>query len=460
MRIAFVSGNRELLPDAAIPIGILSVIANLPKRHEMTLIDLCFEDAPAEALAGKLEEFGPDVVALGMRNIQNADYSGMSNTLEYYDELIGVIRNTTEAPIAIGGSGFSVMPAELMERLRPDFGISGEAEQAFPALLDRLEAGLGFDEIGNLHRFEGGDVISNGPPPGFLDMNTLSPADRSLVDPRYYERFGIESLQTKRGCPLRCDYCTYPIIEGRVGRAREPAAVVDELFASLEQQPATSHVFMVDSVFNLPKGHAKAVCREMIARGVTIPWTCYANPLGFDAELAELMAEAGCAGMEVGADSGSDEILARLRKGFTTEQIRNLHRIAAQVDIPDCHAFILGTPGETFDDVLRTLDFIVDLDPFGAILMAWVDDAEALDSETAREREKLRESTLKLLEEHKSEFPWWSIPALGVNYDARLFDLLRSSGYNGPLWRHIRGLVPAAAERRRPRDGGFGTRTP
>jgi radical SAM superfamily enzyme YgiQ (UPF0313 family) len=449
MRVAFVSGNRELLPDAAIPIGILSVIANLPKRHEAILVDLCFEDAPAEALAESLGGFEPDVVALGMRNIQNADYSGTSNTLAYYDELIGVIRSTTEAPITIGGSGFSVMPAELMKRLLPDFGISGEAEEAFPALLDRLEAGLGFDGIGNLHRLEDVDVISNRPAPGFLDMSTLSPADRSRVDPRYYERFGIESLQTKRGCPLRCDYCTYPIIEGRVGRVREPAAVVDELVASLEQQPATSHVFMVDSVFNLPRGHAKAVCREMIDRQVAIPWTCYANPLGFDLELAELMAEAGCAGMEVGADSGSDEILTRLRKGFTTEQIRNLHRIAAQVGIPDCHAFILGTPGETFDDVLRTLDFIVDLDPFSAILMAWVDDAEALDSEAAREREKLRESILKRLEEHKSEFPWWSIPALGVNYDAKLFDLLRANGYDGPLWRHIRGLVPAATDQRR-----------
>ena len=449
MRVAFVSGNREVLPDAAIPIGILSLIANLPKRHEAILVDLCFEDAPAETLAENLDAFEPDIVALGMRNIQNADYSGTSNTLAYYDELIGVIRSTTVAPLAIGGSGFSVMPAELMKRLLPDFGISGEAEAAFPALLDRIENRLGFDGIGNLHRFEGRDLISNGPARGFLDLNTLLPADRSRVDPRYYERFGIESLQTKRGCPLRCDYCTYPIIEGRVGRVREPAAVVDELVASLEQQPATSHVFMVDSVFNLPKSHAKAVCREMIDRGVKIPWTCYANPLGFDLELAELMAEAGCAGMEVGADSGSDRILGRLRKGFGTEQIRNLHQIAAQVGIPDCHTFILGTPGESFDDVLRTLDFIVELDPFSAILMAWVDDAEALNSETARERAVLREAILRRLEEHRNEFPWWSIPALGVNYDAKLFDRLRANGYDGPLWRHIRGLVPAAKRGRR-----------
>ncbi|MBW2244440.1 MAG: radical SAM protein, partial [Deltaproteobacteria bacterium] len=345
MRVAFVSGNRELLPDAAIPIGILSVVANVPGRHEKAFIDLCFEDEPFEVLAQRLRDFEPEVVALGMRNIQSADYSGTSNTLDYYTGLIDTIRSVTEAPIAIGGSGFSVMPAQLMERLRPDYGISGEAEEAFPALLDGLERAAGLDGIGNLHRFKNGELVSNGPPARFLDMDTLSPADRSLVDSRYYERFGIESLQTKRGCPLRCDYCTYPLIEGRVGRVREPSSVVDELFMSLEQQPGTTHVFMVDSVFNLPRSHAKAVCREMIDRGVTIPWTCYANPLGFDAELAELMARAGCAGMEVGADAGADEILARLRKGFTTDEIRHLHQLAEQVGIPDCHTFILGTPG-------------------------------------------------------------------------------------------------------------------
>ena len=394
MKVAFVSGNRELLPDAAIPIGILSVIASVPERHETTFLDLCFKEQPFEALARGVRAFEPDVVALGMRNIQNADYSGISNTLDYYAELIGTIRTVTEVPIVLGGSGFSVMPAELMERLRPDYGISGEAEEAFPALLEALERGEGFDGIGNLHHFEDGKPVSNRPPSSFLDMNTLPPADRSLVDPRYYERYGIESLQTKRGCPLRCDYCTYPIIEGRVGRVREPRAVVNELFMIIEQQPGTTHIFVVDSVFNLPKGHAKAVCREMIDRSVTMPWTCYANPLGFDAELAELLARAGCAGMEVGADSGSDEILARLRKGFTTEKIRNLHQLAKQAGIPDCHTFILGTPGETFDDVLRTLDFIVDLDPFSAILMCWVDDGEALDPDIARERDKLRASIL------------------------------------------------------------------
>jgi radical SAM superfamily enzyme YgiQ (UPF0313 family) len=423
-------------------------VAGVPARHARTLVDLCFEEEPLETLRESLRAFEPDVVALGMRNIQSADYAGTADTIDYYASLLAAIREVCAAPVVMGGSGFSVMPAELMGRLRPDFGISGEAEQSLPALLEILDGGGSFEGVHNLYRFAGDELVSNPPAAGFLDMNALPLPDRSLVDPRHYEQVGIESLQTKRGCPLRCEYCTYPIIEGRVGRLRDPAAVVDELISIVELHPEVNHLFVVDSVFNLPRSHAKAVCREMIERAPSLPWTCYANPLGFDAELAELMARAGCAGMEVGSDSGSDRILTELRKGFTTRQIRDFNQLARQAEIPDCHTFLLGTPGETMDDVLRTLDFIVDLDPFGAILMAWFDDYEALDPELAKERRCLRDSVLSLLDEHKTEFPWWSIPSLGVNYDPALFDMLRKRGFHGPLWQHLR---PRRAGRRRRR---------
>ena len=148
-----------------------------------------------------------------MRKIQNADYSGTSNTLDYYAELIDTVRSVANTPIVIGGSGFSVMPAELMARLRPDYGISGEAEEAFPALLDcldrdGLDRAASLDGIGNLHRFEDGELVSNGPPSSFLDLNTLSPADPALVDSRVSERLGLEAPQTKQRCPLLRRYCT------------------------------------------------------------------------------------------------------------------------------------------------------------------------------------------------------------------------------------------------------------
>ncbi len=449
MRVAFVAGNRETLPDPVIPLGLLMVASSLPSRHPQTIIDLCFEDDPEATLRASLADFRPDVVALGMRNIQNADYSGSADTLAYYEGLMSTIRSATPCPIVIGGSGFSVMPAQLMRRLRPDYGISGEAEASFPALIEILEQGGDPDSVGGLHRWVDGECRSNPVTSGFLDMDSLPIADRSRVDRRHYEHCGIDAIQTKRGCPLLCEYCTYPTIEGRVGRLRSPERVAEEFEAVLRHEPDLKHVFIVDSVFNLPRRHAKDVCRALMEREIDVPWTCYANPLGFDAELAGLMKEAGCAGMEVGSDSGSDRMLERLKKGFTTEQIRTFSSLAREAGVPDCHTFLLGTPGETIDDVLRTLDFIVELDPFGAILMAWVDDYEAIDPDLATERRKLRERVLELLDERRGEFPWWSIPSIGVNFDASLFATLRKRGYHGPLWQHLRGLTSPAMRRRK-----------
>lgn len=439
MRIAFVSGNRETLPDAVTPLGLLYVIASTPLRHETLLIDLCFTRHPQEELRQRLISFRPDLIALGMRNIQKNDYSGVADNIGYYASLIATCRSVTDVPLVLGGSGFSVMPHKLMDRLRPDYGISGEAERSFPRLVAQIERGESDPSpIGGLHFFSGDQLKSFAPHPQFVEMDELPKPDRTLVDGRYYERYGIESIQTKRGCPLKCDYCTYPLIEGRIGRTRDPTAVVDEMFAALEQQPAIKHFFIVDSVFNLPKSHAKAVCRELAARRWKVPWTCYANPLGFDPEFAGLAREAGCAGMEIGSDSGCDDILDRLRKGFSVEHIRRIHAICREAGLPDCHTFILGTPGETMDHVHRTLDFIVDLDPFSAIIMMWIDDYESLDSQLRTRHMELRERISDVLLARKDQYPHWSIPPLGVNFDHDLFRRLRRRGYHGPLWQHMR----------------------
>jgi radical SAM superfamily enzyme YgiQ (UPF0313 family) len=333
------------------------------------------------------------------------------------------------------------MPRELMELLRPDFGIAGEGERAFAQLLDALDGGaVELAAISGLHFFDGDRLVSNPSDGAFQVLDELPRPDRRHVDARYYAHFGIESVQTKRGCPLRCDYCTYPRIEGRSIRQRDPVRVVDELFDVVAQRPEVRHFFIVDSVFNLPPRHAKAVCREMIARGFRTPWTCYANPLGFDRELADLMAAAGCAGVEIGSDSGVDEVLDRLHKGFHIEQIRAIHDACAAAGVPDCHTFILGTTGESLADVCRTLDFCRDLNPSAAIMMIWTDDYEALDPALATARRDFRDEIIALMRTKEAEFPRWIIPPLGTNFDAQLFGFLRRRGYHGPLWQHI-GLI-------------------
>ncbi len=443
MRIAFVSANRENLPDAVIPLGLLYVMANTPPEHDKVLWDLCFEDDPHAALAARLQAWQPDLVAVGMRNVQSNDYSGCSDNLKYYRQLFDTIRRHSAAPVVLGGGGFSVMPEPLMHHLQPDFGIAGEGELAFARLLEALTRGDGnFAQVPNLYRLrhapDGSEQVTRTPPAAqFLDLDALAVPDRSLVDPRHYAHYGIDSVQTKRGCALQCDYCTYPTIEGNVTRRRGPARVVEEMVEARRLQPGIRHVFIVDSVFNLPPSHAKAVCRELIDRGWEVPWTAYANPIAFDAELAGLMVAAGCKGVEVGSDSGVDTVLARLKKGFTTAAIRRMHDTCARAGLPDCHTFILGTPGESLADVAETLDFCRELDPVAAILMTWVDDYEALDPVLAASRRVLRDAVQDVLRGKQREFPRWIFPQLGVNFDPQLFAFLRRRGLAGPLWQSI-----------------------
>ena len=434
MRIAFVSANREMLPDACIPLGLLYVLAATPSHHEKKLIDLAFAEDVNDLIADELQKFRPELVAIGIRNIQNNDYSGVSTNLETLKTLLAHIRVHTNAPIVLGGAGFSVMPAELMEVLGADYGISGEGEKLFPMLLECIEQGKP-PPAGVFAKSKAGQsrdpVVKS-----FLDLDQLTLPDRSLIDRKYYSLYGTDSIQTSRGCPLHCSYCTYPIIEGSSLRLMDPKRVGDEF----EQSAAlgAQHVFIVDSVFNMPAVHAKSICRELITRDNPMPWTCYVNPLSFDDELAELMVQAGCVGMEVGSDSGCDDVLRSLRKGFTTAHIRQLHARAQDVGIADCHTFILGTEGETIEHARQTLDFIVDLDPFAAIIMIWVDDFEALDADYRAERQVLRESIMELLSDSAKAFPHWSIPSLGINFDETAFRIMREGGLRGPLWQYLR----------------------
>jgi radical SAM superfamily enzyme YgiQ (UPF0313 family) len=440
LRIAFISPNREQLPDPVVPLGVLYMMAVAGDRHEKTMIDLCFEKEPLAVLGRELDRCSPEVVAIGMRNIQNADYTGTQTTLGYYDEVVRTVRTHTAAPVIMGGGGFSIIPAELIRRFGLDYGVAGEGERAFAQLIRRLEDGS--RDAGGISGVYGADGRPVSPTRGigrhdFLDIRENVRPDRRWVSQRYYEHSGIGSIQTKRGCAMRCDYCTYPMIEGRVIRQRYSDDVADEWGEMLLAAPGIDHVFVVDAVFNLPPEHARQVCRSLIERGVRKPWTCYINPIRFEQDLAQLMAAAGCVGVEIGSDSGTDAGLQRLNKGFTTEHIRQTREACQRAGIKDCHTFVLGTPGETIEDVERSLDFIEALDPFSAILMAYKDDHEAVDAELAERLGSFRQRVLEAIERRARPHSSWAVPSTGLRFSSRLFEVLRKSGLRGPLWQHV-----------------------
>jgi len=176
-------------------------------------------------------------------------------------------------------------------------------------------------------------------------------------DPRvlqaYAKHGSLPGVQTQRGCPLKCCYCTYPVIEGRRSRFRSGEEIVDEL----KQLAAHGmrYAFLVDSVFNTRTSHVVETCEAIIRAKLEIQWECFLRPGGVDRESLQLMKRAGLRHIEFGSDSFSDTTLVSYGKSFSFEEITQASQLANSVGVQYSHFLIFGGPGETPETVEETL---------------------------------------------------------------------------------------------------------
>src|SRR5260221_2243272 len=433
MRVLLVSANREKLPSPVVPLGPLSVAAALRVAHEVSLCDLCFEEDPRAAIVRAVEAFDPEVVGVGLRNLHTNAYDGMEGMIAGYAELVGWLRDATDAPIVLGGAAYSLQPETLLTRLGADYGVVGEGERTFREVVDTLSRG---DKPPRITRAEAASpallrpLSRKGWPASDLDDLPL-PA-RDLVDPRYYELDGTDNLQTKRGCAFACAYCDYPDLEGRKVRVRAPSVIADEMLAR-SKSPRVTHMFFVDSVFNVPRSHALAVCDEIVRRDNPLPWVCYASPVALDEEVVRAMARAGCQGVEIGSDTGTARMLEQLKKPFTLREIESSRTLFREHGVHDCHTFVLGAFDETAEEVKSTLDFVDRLNPDVAVFIVFMEDRESMTVHRARHREAI----LRLLADEAPQHLAWVVPELGIRFGAKITNIVKRRGLKGPSWLHL-----------------------
>ena len=361
MRVALVNTNRIRPPVA--PIGLDYVAeAVAAAGHEVRLLDLCWEDRPEDALDRFFgtREFG--LVGVTIRNTDDCSLPTRESFLPGCARIVARIRERAGAPVVLGGVGFSVMPEAVLARCGADAGIRGDGELAFAHLAGRLAAGRGIDDLPGLLLLRNGRLRVN--PVSFGPLSGLPPMSRSFADNRRYFREGGQAgIETKRGCPCSCAYCADPLAKGNASRLRPPEAVVFELARLIEM--GIDHVHTCDSEFNVPAAHAEAVCREILRSGLAgkLRWYAYCAPAPFTRDLADLMRRAGCAGINFGADSGDDGMLARLGRAFRGEDIRNAVRFCREAGIAVMLDLLLGSPGETRESVARTIALVKDAGP-------------------------------------------------------------------------------------------------
>jgi radical SAM superfamily enzyme YgiQ (UPF0313 family) len=357
MRVMLVYSNRARILEPAPPIG-LSYVATATRRagHEVHFVDLMVSRNPIGELHHALKNFQPEVVGISVRNIDNVVAQRTSWHLDEVSEIISTVRNRSKARIVLGGPAASILGETALKRLGADFVVVGEGEIAFPKLLDALSGVGNFANINGLCFRENGNIRSI---PPIRETEIGWSGMEQWVRWREYERLGgTWAVHTKRGCPLACLYCNYPVMEGHALRRRSAVDVVDEIERVISAVGPRTFEF-TDSTFNVPESHAISICQEIIRRNLRVNLSAVGvNPMCVSKKLFELMKEAGFISLVITPDSASDTMLRNLRKGFGVEQIRATAELAKEMGIRSTWFFLLGGPGETRESVEETVSFV------------------------------------------------------------------------------------------------------
>ncbi len=434
-------------PYPTYPIGLDYVANAIAPPHEVTVADLNVL-ADEAALAEMLVREQPDLIGLSIRNIDTTDSTHVKGFAESMEEIIRLIRGRTRAKIVLGGSGFTILPEAWMRRLDADFGIVGEGER-LPLLLEALErkknpAGLPGVAV------RGGAIVFPEPWQGAFP--------RGLFTNRPYTAFylrtgGMLNLQTKRGCPFRCIYCTYPHIEGKTFRPLPPEEVAQT--ARALQDAGARYLYITDSTFNGDYEHSLAVALALRKAEVTVPWGAFFTPTRPPGDYYRILADCGLRHVEFGTEALNETMLEAYRKPFGVEDVGVAHRLAAGAGLHIAHYLMLGGPGECEATLRKTLNRTSGLGAAVYFVFCGIRiyphtelyDLALREGQIHRDTDLLkptfywsgalnRDEAMGLLQSHAAGRGNWMVGS-GAERTSRVLTRLYARGHVGPLWEHM-----------------------
>ncbi len=355
MRVLLISANTERINLPTSPLGLACVAqTTMDRGHVVQWLDLMAEKQPEEVVRRAMEGFQPRAVGISVRNIDDQNMANPRFLLEQARDVVRFCRSVSESPIILGGAGYSLFPESSLDYLGADMGIQGEGESAFPLLVEALERGRTLSGVPGLYlRGQG----LQGERQFAEDLDTLP-----LPDPNFFSTSAYEGedfwvpVQTRRGCPLRCSYCSTEAIEGHALRKRSPEQVVRWMARWLEL--GFSRFQFVDNTFNLPPSYALDLCSRLAESELPIAWRSILYPGKLEERLVKAMAKAGCTEVSLGFESGCDDILKEMNKHFLSKDVREAARMLSEHGIQTMGFLMLGGPGETRDTVEETLAFV------------------------------------------------------------------------------------------------------
>jgi len=342
------------------PLGIAYIAAVLEKMNiEVKIID-CAVGITFKELFEKVKDYSPNIVGL---TSTTPAFVKTKKAAKFVRE------NLPEAKILIGGAHVTAFPKETMETGLFDIGVIGEGELTVQQLFSNYKNNA-FEKLNETHGiiYKNDSGIHQNEAQNFIqDLDTIPlPARHLIPHPKYYRptpascrKVPYAVIMTSRGCPSRCTFCDRKIF-GEHCRMRSVANVFEEIEEVISKY-GVKEIRFFDDTFTLKKQRVYDICDEFEKRKLKIPWTCLTKAACVDGPLLKRMKQAGCWQVLYGLESGDDRMLKLLKKGNTVEMNKRAIRLTKEAGLEVRGDFIVGTPGETWESLEKTVRFTIDM---------------------------------------------------------------------------------------------------
>jgi len=349
MRVLLINPFYPISETPSPPLGLACLAGALRAAGiGVELLDFVVTPYSPSRLEAAIVGFQPQVV--GVTSVTMNFFDAL-RVVEAVKELDGRIVTVLGGPhVTFCG------PQTLTQYPAVDVVVRGEGEDTIVDLVRAIGQGKPLQRVRGIVMRSGGAIRITSERPFIEDLDRLPPPARDLIPLGRYRTLGLPiSMTTSRGCPFRCIFCVGRKMVGAAIRYRRPRAVVDELayLNSLDFH----QINLADDLFTANRRHCLAVCDEILRRDLVVSWTSFARVDTVSKELLGRMKAAGCHTVSFGIESGSPDMLKRIKKGITLDQVLAAARCCSEVGITAQASFILGLPGETPQSLQQTLAF-------------------------------------------------------------------------------------------------------
>jgi radical SAM superfamily enzyme YgiQ (UPF0313 family) len=340
------------------PLGLMYIAAYLEKEtnHRVEILDTQVERMDYNQLKEEIKKRNPDVVGITAMTFTLVD---VVKTAKIAKEI------NPNVKIILGGPHVIIYPEETINIPEIDFLVLGEGELVIKQLLENINNADELEKIKGIVFRKNNKIINTGLPEFIQNLDNLPSPARYLTPYKKYfsiisSNIPVTTMFTSRGCPYKCLFCDRPHL-GKKFRARSAKNVVDEMEKC--QKMGIKEIFIYDDTFGTDRKRVLEICDEILKRNLKIVWDVRTRVDTVDKEVLIKMKKAGCQRIHYGVEAGTQKILNILKKGITLEQVEKAFNWTKKMKIKTVGYFMIGSPTETKDDIMKTIKLMKKLNP-------------------------------------------------------------------------------------------------